>query len=116
VINLEYIKEMLDMVGMNRKHKGYQYCVYAIYDVLSKNFICGINEVYRQVAFYKNTSEESVERSIRYAIECAWQKGSLDSIDSLFGYTVDKERGKPTNSEFIFLLADHALNIIHMDK
>ena len=54
---------------------------------------------------YKTTSSR-VERAIRHAIEVAWSRGKLDTLDELFGYTVSTGKGKPTNSEFIALIAD----------
>ena len=54
----------------------------------------------------RNTKYQSVERAIRHAIEVAWNRGKMDTIDELFGYTINAEKGKPTNSEFIALIAD----------
>ena len=53
-----------------------------------------------------NTTPSRVERAIRHAIEVAWNRGKLETIDSLFGYTVHNGKGKPTNSEFIAIVAD----------
>ncbi|MEI3504632.1 MAG: sporulation initiation factor Spo0A C-terminal domain-containing protein [Anaerovoracaceae bacterium] len=53
-----------------------------------------------------NTTPSRVERAIRHAIEVAWNRGKLETIDTLFGYTVQNDKGKPTNSEFIAIIAD----------
>ncbi|NMC56804.1 MAG: sporulation transcription factor Spo0A, partial [Eubacteriaceae bacterium] len=54
---------------------------------------------------FKTTSSR-VERAIRHAIEVAWSRGNMDTLDSIFGYTIDQNKGKPTNSEFIAMIAD----------
>ena len=69
-----------------------------------------INEVtktlYPSVAEEFNTTPSRVERAIRHAIEVAWDRGDLDTLQRFFGYTVSNTKGKPTNSEFIALIAD----------
>ena len=62
--------------------------------------------LYPQVARTFSTTPSRVERAIRHAIEVAWSRGKVDTIEELFGYTVSDRKGKPTNSEFIALLAD----------
>jgi two-component system response regulator (stage 0 sporulation protein A) len=62
--------------------------------------------LYPTVAKRHQTTSSRVERAIRHAIEVAWSRGKLDTLDSLFGYTVSHGKGKPTNSEFIALIAD----------
>ena len=61
---------------------------------------------YTTVAKMHQTTASRVERAIRHAIEVAWSRGKLDTLDELFGYTVNGGKGKPTNSEFIALIAD----------
>ena len=63
-------------------------------------------ELYPSIAKKFNTTPSRVERAIRHAIEVAWSRGKMDTIDELFGYTVSTGKGKPTNSEFIALIAD----------
>ena len=62
--------------------------------------------LYPTVAKLYQTTASRVERAIRHAIEVAWSRGKLDTLDELFGYTVSTGKGKPTNSEFIALIAD----------
>ena len=62
--------------------------------------------LYPTVAKKFSTTSSRVERAIRHAIEVAWERGELDIIDDYFGFTINTERGKPTNSEFIALIAD----------
>ena len=63
-------------------------------------------ELYPSIAKKYNTTASRVERAIRHAIEVAWGRGKIDTINSLFGYTINNEKGKPTNSEFIAMIAD----------
>ncbi|WP_459482444.1 sporulation initiation factor Spo0A C-terminal domain-containing protein [Clostridium saccharoperbutylacetonicum] len=63
-------------------------------------------ELYPSIAKKYNTTASRVERAIRHAIEVAWGRGQIDAINRLFGYTVHTEKGKPTNSEFIAIIAD----------
>ena len=62
--------------------------------------------LYYKIARLYGDTESRVERAIRHAIEVAWSRGKMDTIDELFGYTVSNGKGKPTNSEFIALIAD----------
>ncbi len=62
--------------------------------------------LYPTIAMKNNTTPSRVERAIRHAIEVAWNRGKMDTIDALFGYTINNGKGKPTNSEFIALIAD----------
>ncbi len=62
--------------------------------------------LYPTIAKNHQTTPSRVERAIRHAIEVAWSRGKMDTIDELFGYTVSVGKGKPTNSEFIALIAD----------
>jgi two-component system response regulator (stage 0 sporulation protein A) len=63
-------------------------------------------QLYPSIAQKYQTTPSRVERAIRHAIEVAWGRGKMDTINELFGYTVHAEKGKPTNSEFIALIAD----------
>ena len=82
-------------IGVPAHIKGYQYLREAITKVL-----------YPQVAKTFGTTPSRVERAIRHAIEVAWDRGDLDTLQRFFGYTVSNTKGKPTNSEFIALIAD----------
>ena len=62
--------------------------------------------LYPTIAKMHQTTPSRVERAIRHAIEVAWSRGKMDTIDALFGYTINTRKGKPTNSEFIALIAD----------
>ena len=62
--------------------------------------------LYPSIAKRHKTTPSRVERAIRHAIEVAWSRGKMDTIDELFGYTVNNGKGKPTNSEFVALIAD----------
>ncbi|EIA28299.1 Spo0A-like protein [Candidatus Arthromitus sp. SFB-4] len=63
-------------------------------------------ELYPSIARKYNTTSSRVERAIRHAIEVAWSRGQVESINKIFGYTIHNEKGKPTNSEFIAMVAD----------
>ncbi len=103
------VTRIIHQVGIPAHIKGYQYLRYAIMMVIKDNRI--INEVtktlYPSVATEFNTTSSRVERAIRHAIEVAWDRGDVDIINSFFGYTVQNNKGKPTNSEFIAMIADN---------
>ncbi len=100
------ITNLLNLLGMSPKMKGYQYSRYAVEILLMQRARPEIESVYFQVAQKFETAMSCVERNIRYAIEKTWEKGNLSGIYAVFGYTVSQDRGKPTNSEFLFMLAD----------
>lgn len=95
-------------VGVPAHIKGYQYLREAI--IMSVNDTEMLNSItkilYPTIAKKYQTTSSRVERAIRHAIEVAWNRGRMDTIDELFGYTINAEKGKPTNSEFIALIAD----------
>lgn len=95
-------------IGVPAHIKGYQYLREAI--VIAVNDMDVINAItkvlYPQVAKTFGTTPSRVERAIRHAIEVAWDRGDLDTLQRFFGYTVSNTKGKPTNSEFIALIAD----------
>ena len=75
--------------------------------IIAVLFLAGLSLVlYPTVAKLYQTTASRVERAIRHAIEVAWSRGKLDTLDELFGYTVSNGKGKPTNSEFIALISD----------
>ncbi len=107
--NLEAdVTSIIHEIGVPAHIKGYQYLRDAI--ILSVNDVEMLNSItkilYPTIAKRHQTTPSRVERAIRHAIEVAWSRGKMDTIDELFGYTVSTGKGKPTNSEFIALIAD----------
>lgn len=102
------VTDMLHEIGIPAHIKGYHYLrdaiMMAVEDMEILNAITKI--LYPTVAKKYQTTSSRVERAIRHAIEVAWSRGKLDTLDELFGYTVSNGKGKPTNSEFIALIAD----------
>lgn len=103
------VTQIIHQVGIPAHIKGYQYLRTAIMMVVNNNRI--INEVtktlYPTVAQRYSTTPSRVERAIRHAIEVAWDRGDVDMLNSYFGFTVQNSKGKPTNSEFIAMIADN---------
>lgn len=107
--NLESdVTNIIHEIGVPAHIKGYQYLrdaiIYSVNDMEMLNSITKI--LYPTIAKKHQTTPSRVERAIRHAIEVAWSRGKMDTIDELFGYTVSNGKGKPTNSEFIALIAD----------
>lgn len=102
------ITDMIHEIGVPAHIKGYQYLREAILmSVEDPGMLGSITKIlYPTIAKHFQTTPSRVERAIRHAIEVAWSRGNMDTLDSLFGYTVDVSKGKPTNSEFIALIAD----------
>ncbi len=102
------ISEIMHQIGVPAHIKGYQYLREAI--LLSVGDDEMINSVtkylYPTVAKKFGTTPSRVERAIRHAIEVAWDRGDVDVLSSYFGYTIQNQRGKPTNSEFIAMISD----------
>lgn len=102
------VTNIIHEIGVPAHIKGYQYLREAI--VMSVNDIDMLNSItkilYPTIAKRFQTTPSRVERAIRHAIEVAWSRGKMDTIDELFGYTIHNGKGKPTNSEFIALIAD----------
>jgi two-component system response regulator (stage 0 sporulation protein A) len=102
------VTEVIHEIGVPAHIKGYQYVREAI--VLAINDMDVINAVtkvlYPTVARKFSTTPSRVERAIRHAIEVAWDRGDLETLQKFFGYTVSNIKGKPTNSEFIAMIAD----------
>lgn len=102
------VTNLMHKVGIPANISGHQYLREAILMVVEdRGLITGITkELYPEVAKkYKKTSAK-VERAIRHAIEVCWLRGRIDVLENTFGYTINPERGKPTNSEFIAMVAD----------
>lgn len=102
------ITTIIHEIGVPAHIKGYLYLREAISMVYNDIELLGsITKVlYPDIAKKYNTTASRVERAIRHAIEVAWSRGNIDSISSLFGYTVSMSKAKPTNSEFIAMVAD----------
>lgn len=102
------ITEIIHQIGVPAHIKGYHYLREAI--ILSVKNAEIINSVtkllYPTVAKIHSTTASRVERAIRHAIEVAWDRGDIDVLNSYFGYTIQNDRGKPTNSEFIAMISD----------
>lgn len=100
--------EVIHEVGVPAHIKGYQYLREAIcMAVVDVDLLNSVTKVlYPAIAKKYQTTASRVERAIRHAIEVAWTRGRLETIEELFGYTVNVRKGKPTNSEFIALIAD----------
>ena len=107
--NLEQdVTDMIHEIGVPAHIKGYQYLREAIMmSVDDPAMISSITKIlYPTIAKRFQTTPSRVERAIRHAIEVAWSRGKMETLDALFGYTIDTGKGKPTNSEFIALIAD----------
>ena len=111
------ITELLHEIGIPAHIKGYMYLRTAILETyLNVDFLGQITKVlYPDIAKKYTTTASRVERAIRHAIEVAWNRGNIDAIDDIFGYTISASKAKPTNSEFIAMLSDklrleHRLN------
>lgn len=108
-LNLEHdVTQMLHEIGIPAHIKGYQYLRDAIaISVAEEDMLVSVTKVlYPTIAKKHQTTPSRVERAIRHAIEVAWSRGRMDTINELFGYTVSNGKGKPTNSEFIALISD----------
>ena len=102
------VTEIIHEIGIPAHIKGYQYIREAIVEVVDDmDLINAVTKaLYPQVAKKYNTTPSRVERAIRHAIEVAWDRGDIEVLQRYFGYTVSGVKGKPTNSEFIALIAD----------
>ncbi|MCL2354153.1 MAG: sporulation transcription factor Spo0A [Defluviitaleaceae bacterium] len=100
--------KILHELGVPAHIRGYHFMreaiILAVNDMDVLNFITRI--LYPTIAEKMDTTSSRVERAIRHAIEVAWNRGKMETIESLFSYTIDNQKGKPTNSEFIALIAD----------
>ncbi len=103
------ITEILHRIGVPAHIKGYYYLREAILlSIKDISYLSHVTkELYPQVARRFDTTQSRVERAVRHAIEVAWERGDIDTLNSYFGYTVSNIRGKPTNSEFIAMIADN---------
>ncbi len=102
------VTEIIHEVGVPAHIKGYQYLRDAIVmSVIDMEMLNSITKIlYPTIAKKYQTTPSRVERAIRHAIEVAWGRGHMDTLDGMFGYTINRGKGKPTNSEFIALITD----------
>ncbi len=102
------VTDMIHQLGVPAHIKGYHYLRTAIIASLNDSELLEsvTKALYPAVAAAYNTTASRVERAIRHAIEIAWDRGDIETLNSYFGYTVDTGKGKPTNSEFIALITD----------
>lgn len=102
------VTDMIHEIGVPAHIKGYQYLREAIMMAVEDIDMLGsITKIlYPTIAKKYQTTASRVERAIRHAIEVAWSRGKMETLDALFGYTINTGKGKPTNSEFIALIAD----------
>lgn len=102
------VTNIIHEMGVPAHIKGYQYLRDSILLVIEEVSLLGAvtKELYPAIAEKYNTTPSRVERAIRHAIELAWDRGNVEMMNKFFGYTINLERGKPTNSEFIAMVAD----------
>jgi len=102
------VTKIMHQMGVPAHIKGYQYLREAILMVIDDISLLGAvtKELYPLIAKKYVTTPSRVERAIRHAIELAWDRGNVEMMNKFFGYTINVERGKPTNSEFIAMVAD----------
>ena len=113
-VNLKpVVTDIIHELGIPAHIKGYRYVREAIILAVGNAGIIDAitQELYPQVANMFQTTPSRVERAIRHAIEVAWDRGDLETLQRYFGYTVSNIKGKPTNSEFIALVAEHIRNM-----
>lgn len=103
------ITKTLLALGVPAQLNGYKYLRESIsMVVINPGEVTAITrQIYPVIAEKYNASAASVERAIRHAIEVSWNRGNVEAIDKMFGYTINQEKGKPTNSEYIAMVADH---------
>lgn len=106
-VSEQKVSELITQLGIPASIKGYRYLISSILLAIEDfNIIDSITkELYPAVAKIYKTTSSRVERGIRHAIEVAWSRGNVDVLNDLFGYTIDVNKGKPTNSEFIAMIA-----------
>lgn len=102
------VTDIIHQIGVPAHIKGYHYLREAILlSVKNSEIVNSVTKLlYPTVAKTHSTTASRVERAIRHAIEVAWDRGDIDVLNSYFGYTIQNERGKPTNSEFIAMISD----------
>jgi len=108
------VTKIIHEIGIPAHIKGYHYLREAILSVIKDSDLINAvtKQLYPLVAKRFNTEPSRVERAIRHAIEIAWDRGNTDTLNNLFGYTIQNSKGKPTNSEFIAMISDKL--ILHL--
>lgn len=103
------VTSLIHDIGIPAHIKGYQFIRSAILMAIDNIEVINhiTKQLYPDLAKMYKTTPSRIERAIRHAIEVAWNRGHVDTMERLFGYTISAEKGKPTNSEFIAMLADH---------
>ena len=111
------VTDMIHEIGVPAHIKGYQYLRDAIMmSVEDTEMLGSVTKIlYPTIAKHYQTTASRVERAIRHAIEAAWTRGKIETLDAFFGYTINAGKGKPTNSEFIALVADR-IRLMYRDK
>ena len=116
LIHIFRVTEVIHQVGVPAHIKGYQYLreaiMMAVEDIESVSAITKV--LYPSIAKKFKTTSSRVERAIRHAIEVAWDRGDIETLQNYFGYTVSGVKGKPTNSEFISMIADRPVSYTHL--
>lgn len=108
--NREIISKAVKELGISANLKGYHCIIGGIELILDNNdLMCSIMELYDAIAEKLNTTRSKVERAIRHAIETGWDRANPEFSREMFGYSVDMNRGKPTNSEFMANVADYLI-------
>ena len=102
------VSTLLHDLGIPSHVRGYEYIREGVLLLFANDGVASLvtKEIYPKIANKYQTTSSRVERAIRHAIEVAWGRGQVEAINKLFGYTVHNEKGKPTNSEFIAIIAD----------
>ena len=105
---LNYVSRLMHEVGVPASIRGYDYIRESIMMALDdRNILKSITkELYPSIAKSNDTTSSRVERAIRHAVEVAWQRGDVEVLNNIFGYTVKSTKGKPTNGEFISMLTE----------
>lgn len=105
----EKITKLLQALGVPAQLNGYSYLREAICLVVEnpEEITAVTKQIYPAIAKKHGASAASVERAIRHAIEVSWTRGNVEEMDRIFGYTISNDKGKPTNSEYIAMIADH---------
>ncbi len=112
---LIFISNLMKRIGIPASIRGYRFLQQAILLALDdEEMLDAITKLlYPSIAKSNDTTPSRVERSMRHAIETAWERGDVSVLSELFGYTVRASRGKPTNSEFIAIVTEHIkLNLL----
>ena len=109
------ISDLMRQRGVPAHIKGYQYLRTAIdLSINDEEMLESVTKLlYPTIAKMYSTTSSRVERAIRHAIEVAWDRGDVEVLSSYFGYTIQSDRGKPTNSEFIAMIADRIRLSMH---